>query len=84
MNLGLSSRRIDVILFTLQVVLGVLVYAAVKTPPRLSLFLLLLSYATGIGFFIAIHFLNRRHNRILVKSPGLNREPAGQESRHSP
>ncbi|MDR1025512.1 MAG: undecaprenyl/decaprenyl-phosphate alpha-N-acetylglucosaminyl 1-phosphate transferase [Treponema sp.] len=92
MNLGLSSRRIDAILFTLQAVLGVLVYAAVKTPPLLSFFLLALSYVTGIGFFTTIHFLNRGHNRALAKasaagfpragkSGGPDREPAGRESR---
>jgi UDP-GlcNAc:undecaprenyl-phosphate GlcNAc-1-phosphate transferase len=60
MNLGLSSRRVDAVLFALQLCLGLLVYMAVKTPGYLSLFVLSLAYAVGIGFFVALHFLNRR------------------------
>jgi UDP-GlcNAc:undecaprenyl-phosphate GlcNAc-1-phosphate transferase len=59
MNLGLSSRRIDAVLFTLQICLGALVYAAVKTGGYLSLAMLALAYAAGFGFFAALHFLNR-------------------------
>ncbi|MDR0731874.1 MAG: undecaprenyl/decaprenyl-phosphate alpha-N-acetylglucosaminyl 1-phosphate transferase [Treponema sp.] len=66
MNLGLSSRRIDAILFSLQIILGLLVYAAVRTPAYLSLIPLALAYLTGIGFFTSIHFLNRHHNHVLT------------------
>jgi UDP-GlcNAc:undecaprenyl-phosphate GlcNAc-1-phosphate transferase len=59
MNLGLSSRRIDAVLFALQICLGALVYAAVKTGGYLSLAILALAYAAGLGFFAALHFLNR-------------------------
>jgi UDP-GlcNAc:undecaprenyl-phosphate GlcNAc-1-phosphate transferase len=66
MNLGLSPRRIDAVLFTLQLCLGVLVYMAVKLPGYLSLVILFLAYAVGIGFFSALHFLNRRALRASV------------------
>jgi UDP-GlcNAc:undecaprenyl-phosphate GlcNAc-1-phosphate transferase len=66
MNLGLSSRRVDAILFTLQFCLGVLVYMAVKSPGYLSLAILFLAYAAGVGFFVALHFLNRRALRIVA------------------
>jgi UDP-GlcNAc:undecaprenyl-phosphate GlcNAc-1-phosphate transferase len=65
MNLGLSPRRIDALLFILQICLGVLVYAAVKLPGYVSLVILVLAYAVGIGFFTALHFLNRRAVRVL-------------------
>jgi UDP-GlcNAc:undecaprenyl-phosphate GlcNAc-1-phosphate transferase len=60
MNLGLSSRRIDAVLFTLQFCLGIMVYVAVKIPGYLSLVVLFLTYAAGTGFFAALHFLNRQ------------------------
>jgi UDP-GlcNAc:undecaprenyl-phosphate GlcNAc-1-phosphate transferase len=64
MGLGLSSRRIDAVLFSLQIILGLLVFAAVKSGGPLSVLFLLLAYGTALGFFIAIHFLNRRHVKI--------------------
>jgi UDP-GlcNAc:undecaprenyl-phosphate GlcNAc-1-phosphate transferase len=65
MNLGLSSpRRIDAVLFCLQIVLSVLVYASVKTPAYLSLFFLALAYVAGLGFFIVLHFFYRRRMTI--------------------
>jgi UDP-GlcNAc:undecaprenyl-phosphate GlcNAc-1-phosphate transferase len=65
MNLGLSSRKIDAILFALQICLSVLVYAAVKTPGYRSLLILFLAYVVGALFFTIIHFLYRRKLRIL-------------------
>jgi UDP-GlcNAc:undecaprenyl-phosphate GlcNAc-1-phosphate transferase len=64
-NLGLSVRRLDATLFALQIGIGILVYAAVKTPGYGSLLFLILAYVLGGGFFIAIHFLNRRKNKTL-------------------
>ncbi|MDR0670178.1 MAG: undecaprenyl/decaprenyl-phosphate alpha-N-acetylglucosaminyl 1-phosphate transferase [Treponema sp.] len=69
MNLGLSSRRIDALLFVLQIILGFLVYASSRTPAYLSLIPLALAYLGGIGFFTLIHFLNR-HSVPANKSPG--------------
>jgi UDP-GlcNAc:undecaprenyl-phosphate GlcNAc-1-phosphate transferase len=60
MGLGLSSRSIDAVLFGLQLVLGVLVYIAVKSPGYSSLGILLMAYAVGVGFFVVVHFLNRK------------------------
>jgi UDP-GlcNAc:undecaprenyl-phosphate GlcNAc-1-phosphate transferase len=68
MALGLSARRIDAVLFTLQISLGLLVFAAVKTGGGLSLLFLFLAYGMGTGFFAAVHFLNRRHNRLSAPS----------------
>jgi UDP-GlcNAc:undecaprenyl-phosphate GlcNAc-1-phosphate transferase len=60
MNLGLSSWRIDAAFYTLQLCLSVLVYIALKISGGISLVILFLAYVVGIGFFTAIHFLNRR------------------------
>jgi UDP-GlcNAc:undecaprenyl-phosphate GlcNAc-1-phosphate transferase len=73
MALGLSARGIDALLFALQICLGLLVFASVRTGGGLSLFLLFLAYGTGAGFFAVVHFLNRRHNRFSSssgKAPG--------------
>ncbi len=59
MNLGLNSRGIIGVLYALQIVLGVLVFLSVKTPGKMSLLFLLLAYLIGLGFFTAIHFMNK-------------------------
>jgi hypothetical protein len=59
MNMGLNFRQIDGILYGLQIILGVLVFFAVKIPGPRSLFILGLAYLIGISFFAVIHFLNR-------------------------
>jgi UDP-GlcNAc:undecaprenyl-phosphate GlcNAc-1-phosphate transferase len=64
MSLGIPSLGIDAFLYALQIGLSLLTFAAVRSPGRLSLVFLLLAYGTGAGFFAAVHFLNRRYNRI--------------------
>jgi UDP-GlcNAc:undecaprenyl-phosphate GlcNAc-1-phosphate transferase len=59
-NLNLSARRVDLILYGLQAALGILVYFAVQAKGWLSLGLLALAYLVIIVFFTVIHFLNRR------------------------
>jgi UDP-GlcNAc:undecaprenyl-phosphate GlcNAc-1-phosphate transferase len=63
MDLGLSARRIDALLYGLQICLSILVCIAVRIPGYVSLLILFLAYAVGIGFFTAIHFLNRRKRK---------------------
>jgi UDP-GlcNAc:undecaprenyl-phosphate GlcNAc-1-phosphate transferase len=59
MNLGLNARGVDGVLYGLQILLCALVFFAVKTEGSLSLILLGAAYFTGIGFFAAIHYMNR-------------------------
>lgn len=59
MNLGLHAPGIIGVLYTLQIVLGGLVIWAVKTPGKKSLIILLMAYLIGLGFFTAIHYLNK-------------------------
>jgi UDP-GlcNAc:undecaprenyl-phosphate GlcNAc-1-phosphate transferase len=73
MNLGLSARRIDAVLFALQIVLSVVVYIALTIRGYGSLLVLLLAYALGIGFFTVIHVLNRRRLTVSTDtSTGIN------------
>jgi UDP-GlcNAc:undecaprenyl-phosphate GlcNAc-1-phosphate transferase len=68
MALGLSSRGIDAVLFALQIILGLLVFASIRTGGGLSLLFLFLAYGAGAGFFAAVHFLNRRSKRFSASS----------------
>jgi UDP-GlcNAc:undecaprenyl-phosphate GlcNAc-1-phosphate transferase len=61
MNLGFSSRRIDGVLYSLQIALSVLVFISLKVPGYGSLGVLLLAYVAGAGVFTAVHFVNRRN-----------------------
>jgi UDP-GlcNAc:undecaprenyl-phosphate GlcNAc-1-phosphate transferase len=65
MFLGLSAWGIIRILYSLQIVLGILIFFAVKFHGRskASLIFLGLAYLIAIAFFTAIHYLNRRKTR---------------------
>jgi UDP-GlcNAc:undecaprenyl-phosphate GlcNAc-1-phosphate transferase len=60
MLLGLKTAGVDCLLWSLQIVLCVLVYTAIKTPGRRSLLILGAAYVLGLVFFGVIHVLNRR------------------------
>jgi UDP-GlcNAc:undecaprenyl-phosphate GlcNAc-1-phosphate transferase len=60
LNLTLSPRKVDGILWGLQIVLGVLVFCSVRARGSLSLGFLLSAYVMVAVFFMIIHFLNRR------------------------
>jgi UDP-GlcNAc:undecaprenyl-phosphate GlcNAc-1-phosphate transferase len=59
MNLGLSARGIDAVLYGLQIVLGVLVFWAVHVQGLRSLVILGAAYVLVTAFFCVIHFINR-------------------------
>jgi UDP-GlcNAc:undecaprenyl-phosphate GlcNAc-1-phosphate transferase len=59
MNLGLNAWSVNVVLYLLQITLGVLVFFAFKAPGIRSVVLLCIAYVVGIAFFSVIHFLNK-------------------------
>jgi UDP-GlcNAc:undecaprenyl-phosphate GlcNAc-1-phosphate transferase len=59
MNLGLDAKKVDGVLYGLQIVLGILVFISVKLPGALSLIVLGATYLAGIAFFVVIHYTNR-------------------------
>ncbi|MDR2096150.1 MAG: undecaprenyl/decaprenyl-phosphate alpha-N-acetylglucosaminyl 1-phosphate transferase [Treponema sp.] len=59
MNLGLSSRGVDGVLYGLQILIGALVFFSVKGEGILSRSLLAVSFLVVILFFSLIHFLNQ-------------------------
>ncbi|MDR2070822.1 MAG: undecaprenyl/decaprenyl-phosphate alpha-N-acetylglucosaminyl 1-phosphate transferase [Treponema sp.] len=72
MFLGLNARGIDAVLYGLQIILGILVFFAVKFQSRFGMSLTFLgcSYFIAIAFFTAIHFLNRRKTLQVRKDAG--------------
>jgi UDP-GlcNAc:undecaprenyl-phosphate GlcNAc-1-phosphate transferase len=76
LNLGLSVQKVNGVLYGLQIVLCVLVSFSVKAKSSLSLILLGAAYAAGIGFFAAIHFMNRRALRRAAFDPPLQQKRA--------
>ncbi|MDR1058885.1 MAG: undecaprenyl/decaprenyl-phosphate alpha-N-acetylglucosaminyl 1-phosphate transferase [Treponema sp.] len=66
LNLGLNSRRVDGLLFAVQILLSALTLFSLKARGALSFVSLVCAYLAGCGFFIAVHFFNRR----LVKVRG--------------
>jgi UDP-GlcNAc:undecaprenyl-phosphate GlcNAc-1-phosphate transferase len=58
MNLGFNARRVDGILYALQIALGVLVCRSLRVEGLGSLIFLGAAYMTAVGFFIVIHFVN--------------------------
>jgi UDP-GlcNAc:undecaprenyl-phosphate GlcNAc-1-phosphate transferase len=61
MNLGLTDRQIDLVLYGLQLFLGVMVVVSIRTKGVLSLALLAAAYIGGAGFFAIVHLINRSH-----------------------
>jgi UDP-GlcNAc:undecaprenyl-phosphate GlcNAc-1-phosphate transferase len=65
LSLGLSARGVILVLYALQILLGLLTFTAIKLSGWASFAVLGAAYAAVIIFFAAIHFLNRR---VLVKA----------------
>jgi len=61
MNLGLSVRKIDAVLFGLQAIISVLVIVSLKqAKPWSSLVALIFACLLAIAFFTVLHFMNKR------------------------
>jgi UDP-GlcNAc:undecaprenyl-phosphate GlcNAc-1-phosphate transferase len=59
MDLGLSDRGVDIVLYSLQIVLGIVTLISIHLEGLPSLYVLAIAYVIGIGFFAVIHFKNR-------------------------
>jgi UDP-GlcNAc:undecaprenyl-phosphate GlcNAc-1-phosphate transferase len=59
LNLGLKSQGVIAVLFSLQIVIGILTYISIRLNGPASLFVLGAAYAIVIIFFSVLHFLNR-------------------------
>jgi UDP-GlcNAc:undecaprenyl-phosphate GlcNAc-1-phosphate transferase len=59
MNVGLNVRGVNAILYSLQIVIGAVVFISIGLKGRLSLYILGVAYLIIIAFFSTIHFINR-------------------------
>ena len=58
-NLGLSARGVDGLIFTLQIIIGILTFIAVHLDGSPSLFVIGAVYLLALAFFTVVHFMNR-------------------------
>jgi UDP-GlcNAc:undecaprenyl-phosphate GlcNAc-1-phosphate transferase len=58
-NLGLNARGVDGVIYSLQILLGFLVFQSLRSKGGFSLIFLGAAYVAVVGFFIIIHYLNR-------------------------
>jgi UDP-GlcNAc:undecaprenyl-phosphate GlcNAc-1-phosphate transferase len=61
MNLGLNALGVDLTVYALQIVIGILVFLSFIASGWTALGLLVGAYALGTLFFSALHFINRAH-----------------------
>ena len=69
-NLGLSARGVDAVLYSLQIVLGILVFISIRLDGMLSVFFLAAAYIAATAFFAVIHFLNHAANSKKTETSG--------------
>ncbi|GHV30505.1 undecaprenyl-phosphate alpha-N-acetylglucosaminyl 1-phosphate transferase [Spirochaetia bacterium] len=70
LKLGFSTRGVDAVLYGLQIILGVLVFAALRCKGGQSLVFLGMAYVVTTGFFAAIHFVTRAMMKKQKNCPG--------------
>ena len=63
LNLGLGVKGVNAVLYSLQIVLGVLTLLAIRSEGSVSLYFLGTAYFAVIAFFAAVHFLNRNKQK---------------------
>ena len=76
MNLGLNAQGVTMVLCSLQITLGVLVFISISLGGMASLYVLGAAYMTGTAFFVTIHFAYRaamkklqyHQTRLIIKS----------------
>ncbi|MDR1420871.1 MAG: undecaprenyl/decaprenyl-phosphate alpha-N-acetylglucosaminyl 1-phosphate transferase [Treponema sp.] len=60
LNLGCTAVTVDLVIWTLHLAVGFLVYASIQLRGIPSLALLGAAYTSAAAFFVTVHFLNRR------------------------
>jgi UDP-GlcNAc:undecaprenyl-phosphate/decaprenyl-phosphate GlcNAc-1-phosphate transferase len=72
-NMGLDAKKVDIIIFSVQIIIGIFTFIAVRKEKEgyilKSLIVLGAGYLFALAFFIVIHFLNRS---AMKKNPELN------------
>ena len=76
LNLGLNARGVISVIFSLQIILGILTFAAVRLEGIRSLLVLGAAYIIAPLFFTVIHYLNRN----TVKKANMQNAPGNEIS----
>nr|AGS52391.1 undecaprenyl-phosphate N-acetylglucosaminyl 1-phosphate transferase [uncultured bacterium contig00077] len=61
-NLGLNARKVILVVYSLQIVVGTLTFLAIRSQGIISLLILGSAYLVALIFFTTVHFLNRAAN----------------------
>ena len=74
LNLGLSVKGINAVIYSLQIIIGILTFIAVQhyANTKLSLSFLGGAYLLAMAFFIVVHFMNRAINNKKKSANTLN------------
>jgi UDP-GlcNAc:undecaprenyl-phosphate/decaprenyl-phosphate GlcNAc-1-phosphate transferase len=61
MNMGLDAKKTDALVFSVQIIIGIFTFIAIRKEEEgiISLVILSAVYLFALAFFTAIHFLNR-------------------------
>ncbi|MDR0301753.1 MAG: undecaprenyl/decaprenyl-phosphate alpha-N-acetylglucosaminyl 1-phosphate transferase [Treponema sp.] len=66
-NMGLSAKKVDAVIFSVQIIIGVFTFIAIQIEGVKSLIILGAVYLFTLVFFTVIHFINRA---VLLKNNG--------------
>ncbi|MCL2067389.1 MAG: undecaprenyl/decaprenyl-phosphate alpha-N-acetylglucosaminyl 1-phosphate transferase [Treponema sp.] len=63
LHLGLSVRGVNAVIYSMQILLGILTFISIRTDGWRSLIILGATYLAAISFFAVVHFMNRAANK---------------------
>ncbi|MDR2943318.1 MAG: undecaprenyl/decaprenyl-phosphate alpha-N-acetylglucosaminyl 1-phosphate transferase [Treponema sp.] len=58
-NMGLDAKKVDAVVYSVQIIIGIFTFIAIHTEGVKSLIILGAVYLFTLAFFTAIHFINR-------------------------
>jgi UDP-GlcNAc:undecaprenyl-phosphate GlcNAc-1-phosphate transferase len=58
-NMGLSAKKVDAVIYSVQIIIGVFTFMAIHTEGVKSLVILGAVYMFTLAFFTTIHYMNR-------------------------
>jgi UDP-GlcNAc:undecaprenyl-phosphate GlcNAc-1-phosphate transferase len=73
-NMGLDAKKVDAVVYSVQIIIGILTFIAIHTEGVRSLIILGAVYLFTLAFFISIHFMNRA---VIMKNPNLTQGGGG-------
>ena len=79
MDLGLNARGVIAVIFSLQIVVGILTFTAVRLEGAPSLYVLGSAYLVVLTFFITIHYMNRKAKAKSIRA-GKDKESLNKDS----